>query len=218
MMYAKRFSKFTEEDVKDLIVQPPWERPNGSAMWVRGNLRTKEDQDLVVTGPRMKVVYGGCRWYKLVFALPGISDPEVYGFERFLRDVSESVKAAIWADPAKYKPGATSNQRFVMDTDYHKESSDPATYPDELRTRLQVIKSPTTSEMDQDDHIVTEMYFNGELIHPTSIKAGMYITPIFRINYFRNIDRFGIQLTCLKGIVEEGEARATTSGEWTFDM
>jgi len=217
-MYATRFSKFNHEDVKNIIVQPPWERPNGTTMWVRGNLRTQHDQDLVVTGPRMKVVYGGCRWYKLVFALPGIADPDVYGFERFLADISEAVKTKIWEEPGKYKPGATSNQRFIMDTDYHKESSDPASYPDELRTRLLVIKSSSTSEVDQDDHVMTEMIMNGEPIHPTSIKAGMYITPIFRTSYFRNIDRFGIQLTCLKGLVEEGESGRSTSDNWIFDL
>jgi len=225
-MYATRFSKFTEEDVQDLLVQPPWERPNGSALWVRGNIRTKDNQDLVITGPRLKVVYGGCRWYKLVFALPGASDTnmsefqvaDVNGFERFLADVSESVKTRIWNEPSKFKPGATSTQRFVMDSDYYKESSDPTIYPNELRTRLLVIKTPSTTEVDQDDHIVTELFMNDQRIHPTSIQAGMYITPIFRINYFRNIDRFGIQLTCLRGLVEEGDARPISEPEWVFDV
>lgn len=216
---APWFGKFHEDDVKELMVQPPWERPNGSNIWVRGNIRTHDGNDLVVTGPRMKVVYGGCRWYKLVFALPGAADPDVYGFERFLRDVSESVKSKIWADPTKFKPGCTGNQRFIMDWDYYKESSDPAAYPDELRTRLLVIKTPATDEMDQDDHIITELIKHTDsgpqLLHPSAIQAGMYITPILRINYFRNIDRFGIQLTVLKGLVEDGDVRQKT--EWSFD-
>lgn len=225
---APRFSKLSADDINRVMVIPPYEARDGSPspQWVRGSLRVRDEAstspvllDFTVTGPRLRVCYSGCRWNRIVFALTGAANADVYSFERFLAKVSEHVKAQVWAQPGRYKPGAQTSTRFVMDDDYIKVASDPSMYPDELKSRLAVVRrADPSSETGYAEDITTQFYRDGgEDVAPHDIKAGMVVIPIFRLSYYRNVERFGLVLTVVKAKVVEDALASASSLDWTVD-
>jgi hypothetical protein len=225
---AEHYSKFDGSRLSNIIVLPPYEPRDTTLQWVRGFLRYNNGdsfgpRDFVVTGPKLRVVYGGCRWSRLVLALPPSGDDESVRFRDWLSSVVESVKSKIWDDPAKYRAGATSNNRFTFDTGFIKKSSDPAMYPDELSTRLSTtrvkIDDAETADV-VDAQIFTEGPDGPIAIEDfNEIEAGGYITHIFRISYNRNCDRFGLVLTVLKAryLPSDKPKNKPDNGIWQFD-
>jgi hypothetical protein len=235
---AEHFTKLDETRMSQLVVLPPYEpKTDISLQWVRGSIRLPSIQpsgqqsggyrDLVVTGPRMKVVYGGCRYNRMVLALPGAALPDVYAFELWLRSLMDTVKANIWANPSKYRSGASSNVRFTFDQGIIRPSSDPIMYPDELSTRLST-KKITNLDLEEGaptEYIDTEFITDNEnggvdSVDPTDIVASSTIIPIFRVSYNRNIERFGLVLTLLKAKVFPPESMPygrIDNQSWAFD-
>jgi len=235
---ADHFTKLDETRLSQLVVLPPYEpKSDISLQWVRGSIRLPSIQlpgqqpggyrDLVVTGPRMKVVYGGCRYNRMVLALPGAAFPEVYAFERWLRSLMSNVKANIWSNPGKYRSGAATNARFTFDEGIIRASNDPAMYPDELVTRLST-KRITGLDLEEGaptEYIDTEFIIDSDgggvtNIEPTDIVAGSTVIPIFKISYNRNIEKFGLVLTLLKAKVFPPESMPygrIDNQSWAFD-
>lgn len=235
-MLAEHFSKFHGDRVDDLIVLPPYEpKPTTTPLvsvpapvpqWVRGNIRVRNGQgggsrDFVITAPPMKVLYGGCRWNRLVFALPGAANQPVYTFEKWIRNtVMPAVKAQIWAFPSRFKPGSQTNQRFVFDEGVLKPSSDPLQYPDELVTRLSVRKPLYDGDVDLvDTEFIQESADGVERVEPDNLTAGSVVQPVLKISYNRIGERFGLVLTVLKAKVLEINARtpAIQNSAWIID-
>lgn len=232
MHKAVYFKHVSIEDLNtSLAVNPPYESKGLAtgqpAQWVRGYMRLGT-QDFIVTGPKMRVCYSGCRWNKLVFCLNGAADPEVYAFERWLHEVNAVFRSHVEAMPERFKPGAKTATRFLFDDDYIKPSSDPAMYPDELRCRLSTHRQMVVDQTSADgapyqDVVDTHLFkvdaglFEG--VEAGDIKAGMEIIPIIRISYYRNIERFGLALTVLKGQVFEGDSnnQKPTNMDWVID-
>lgn len=202
MNLAEYFTNWTESRLDRLQVMPPYERDDRKSQWVRGSIRSRGNdgilRDLVVTGPKMRITYGGCKWNRIVFTMNGQEDPHVYEFERWVDSVQDKLNKKVCLEPAKYKPGAVNASRFSFDSAV-KPSSDPSMYPDELRCRLST--RPSTSA-DEDDAIDSEFVdpFR-DPINPADITPGSYMIPIVKISYNRNIEKFGLVLTILKGIV-----------------
>ncbi len=228
---AEHFTKLDEERMSQLVVLPPYEpKTDTTLQWVRGSLRLPSGsggyRDLVVTGPRMKVVYGGCRYNRMVLALPGGGFPEVYAFERWVRGLMLNVKANIWANPGKYRSGASTPARFQFDEGIIRASNDPAMYPDELVTRLST-KRITTGDVEEggpteyiDTEFITDTENGVSNIEPVDIVAGSTIIPIFKISYNRNIEKFGLVLTLLKAKVFPPESMPygrIDNTSWVFD-
>lgn len=226
---ADYFSEWNTDRMTELVVRPPYENKDENRVipWVRGDIRFKYFdgmmRDLVVTGPKMKVCYSGCRWNTVVFAMFGAANSEVYGFERWLRNLGDYVQAAIWSNPGKYKPGATSTSRFTFEQDIIHPSKDPQTYPDELRCKLS-----TVSKQEDDgswgkvvDAELLARSVDGELfpIQPADIQAGSYMIPILKFSYFRNGERFGISATVIKALVfpaEQNQRTVVANSDWQF--
>ena len=238
---ADHYSKYNGDRLAEITVLPPYEprlpQANGAApsgavpppvpQWVRGSIRVAgrlsgSPRDLVVTGPPLTVVYSGCRWNRLVLAMPGAGNVESYRFERWIRDnLIPTVRQQIWSNPTRFKPGALTNQRFVFDDSCLKTSSDSTLYPDELVTRLSVRKP--LYEGDQDLLDTEFLYDTGDgimNIDPSDITAGSVVQPIIKISYNRIGERFGLVLTILKAKVvslnNTAKARIENSA-WVFD-
>lgn len=231
---ADHFTKLDDQRMSQLVVLPPYEpKTDATLQWVRGSIRLPPSgtgfggyRDLVVTGPRMKVVYGGCRYNRMILALPGAAFPEVYAFERWIRALMVNVKAQIWANPGKYRQGAATSARFQFDEGIIRASSDPAIYPDELVSRLSTkrITAADVEEGGPTDYIDTEFITDTENgvsgIDPVDIVAGSTVIPIFKISYNRNIEKFGLVLTLLKGKVFPPESMPygrIDNQSWAFD-
>lgn len=226
---AERFTAYDKQKLAQLQVQAPYEPAGRIAAWVRGSIRIKTNpssypRDFVITGPKMQVCYGGCKWNRLVLALPGAADENVYLFEKWMRSVGEAVKTAIWANPSKYKPGAASNARFVFDDNFIRPSTDASMYPDELITKLSVrrLTYPDNSEDEPQEVVDAEIFADGPdgpvPVDPLDITNGSYVIPIIKISYFRNNERFGLTLTVLKAKVFMNEGtRRVENGNWVFD-
>lgn len=235
---AEHFTRVDGERLSKITVLPPYEPKNQQTptnlQWVRGNIRMDGavsgiNRDLVVTGPHLTVVYGGCRWNRLVFALPGAANQEVYHFEKWLRSLIDVVKGQIWSNPQRYRPGSLTNARFTFDdTSCLKPSSNPSIYPDELVTKLSVRRTITTDtngeEVFADIPDTDFLLDNGDgmidTILPNDITAGSVIQPIFKISYNRNNERFGLVLTVLKAKVinkKDPASMRIENGAWVFD-
>lgn len=230
---AEHYSKLDDQKLDGLAILPPREPKDKVVQWVRGSIKINPDgqgfRDLVVTGPRLKVVYGGCKWNRLVFALPGAADPESYSFEKWINKLSQAVKNQIWSNPSRYKPGSTTNVRFVMDDgSIIRPSSAPAMYPDELLTRLSVRRiynehadeEGSFTEFVDADILVDNPDGDGLMtITPEAVVAGMIVVPIIKISYNRNNERFGLVLTVVKAkVVSQGTVGGKIdNSSWTFD-
>jgi hypothetical protein len=131
---------------------------------------------------------------------PGEAEP-AYAFECFLHKVLSHVEDAVTANPDKYKPR-------------HRERRDPVLRPRLYPTLLLLRRSPQRVPCEAvreagvwpgarvESVDVTDTVFvgeNGEPIEPGDISSGNEIVPIFRVSYFRNANKFGLNITMLKG-------------------
>jgi hypothetical protein len=139
-----------------------------------------------------------------------------YEFENWLKDVIDKVKATIFSNPEKYKPGSKTSTRFQFDETFWKISSDPMAYPDELRCRLSTTKRGEVTEVDSYFFTIDD---NGQKIEldPSEITSGSYMIPIIKIGYRRNIDKFSLSFTVLAGQVYVNEYKRIMNSEWEID-
>ena len=222
---------FATVDLAQIKVLAPWEPKNktGLTQWVNGRLQFIDGTDVVVTAPKFRVCFSGCKYDKLVVAM---DDEEP---TRMFRDWLERLGAEVLApqvqsDPERFKPGAKSSQRFLFDNDLInliKPSNDPTMYPDQFTMRLSTERSEEAREDSEGNivqHVVNASLFRvledgtNETVSPESITAGSFVHPIIKLSYFRNVDRFGLRATLLRGRVYP---RETTPGiandDWEMD-
>lgn len=228
---ATYFRNIGEEFINDkMVVMPPWEPKGSTNQWVRGSIKLNDTsyiyhslKDFVVTAPKMKVCYSGCKWNRLCLALH--PDPEVLAFRDWLLNLSSEVKDIIWANPEKFKPGAKTNTRFLFDEDIMKKSSDPNLYPDELRCRLSSNRQSSMEDGVQvyEDVVDADLFMMVDgapiAVDSSSIQAGWYVVPVIKFSYYRNVERFGLTMTVIKGHVipvEQGP-RGPMNMEWRID-
>jgi hypothetical protein len=243
MKVAEHFTKFTDERIQKLIIQPPYESGKEKLnQWVRGSIKyqTSPDalaQDLVITGPKLKICFGGCKWNKLVFGMPS-DDPNANEFREWLLKVTKKLKASIVEAPDKYKPGTRTATRFSFEDDVVKPSSDPERYPDELRCRLSTIRrdvsdkdkldgapsdnlfDPSVELMEIIDANIFTVNSDGELegVDATTIKARSHMIPVLRVSYYRHNDKFMLNLTITKGqLFPSDNHYPLQNSEWIID-
>lgn len=235
---AEYFSKFNTNRFRTISVLAPYEPKDKIIQWVRGNIRYNNGdgagpRDLIITGPKLKVCYGQCRWNRLVFAMNGTAenDSEVFHFEQWLTSLADHVRSQIWANPNKYKPGSMTSQRFYFDGGFIKPSSDPIMYPDELQTKLSTVRVMNNtpnhfSEIPSYTEVCdADIFMDGPdgpiAVKPEDITAGSHIIPIIKIAYYRNVEKFGLVLTVLKAKYFPSEylpIDKISNDSWTFDM
>jgi len=215
MVVALHFQDINEARINSIVVKPPYERANTMNAWVRGNLRFTDTygDDVVITGPKLRVCFSGCRWNKIVF-----SEDAEGTFKQWLKQVGEYVERVIEASPDLFKPGAKTSARFTFDHEVVKPSSDPTKYPDEIRARLSTHRIALDDGTFQDipDCIILKND-SEDFVEPCDVAAGGYMIPILKLSYFRNLDRFGIVMTMLKALYEpplETQTYRISNGDW----
>lgn len=134
-------------------------------------------------------------------------------FEKWLSEVWNRFQEIIKSDPAKYK---VTNRRgpqfpnFVV-----TPSRDPDLYPNELRCRLATQRRGTEAI---EDVCTAVLECKGERVDPAMVWSGAYMTPVFKLGYYKNGDDFGLNLTVLKGEYEMTAPREVIQNHaWELD-
>jgi hypothetical protein len=219
-MKATNFSNFDYAAIEALQVLPPLESKDKTITWARGSIRDSEFNELLITGPRIPVLFSGCRFNNLVFSIRGPEDETAYAFECFLNKVLSHVESTVSASVERFKPGLKNPSLLQFDRDFIRPSSYSVDMPNELRVKLAVKRQQVDEHGEVVDMIesvfVTE---GGDSIDPQDIRAGSDIIPIIRISYYRNGNKFGLNLTLLKGLVYPSAKRPRVSlNELEFDI
>lgn len=202
-MKATNFCNFDYVAIEALRVLPPIEPKDKSITWARGSIRDADFNELIVTGPRLPVIFSGCRYNNVVFAIrgPGADDPS-YSFEAFLHRVLSHVENSVGGSVEKFKPGLKNAALLQFDRDFIRPSSYSADSPNELRVKLAVKRGAIDEHGEIVDMIETIFLDQeGGAVDPENISAGSEILPIMKIGYYRNGNKFGLNLIMLKGIV-----------------
>jgi hypothetical protein len=217
-MKAPLFSNIKHENLRIL---PPLEPKDKTNTWSRGSIRDTEFNELIVTGPSLPVVFSGCRFNNVVFSMRGPADESAYAFECFLHSILSLVEENVSANPEKFKPGVKNAALLQYDRDFVRPSSYSPDLPNEMRVKLAVKRDQVDEHGEIVDLIdsvfVDESGFN---VDPQDITSGSEILPIVKISYYRNGNKFGLNLVLLKGLVYP-RIRATRSidySELEFDV
>jgi hypothetical protein len=221
-MKATNFSNFDYVAIEALRVLPPLEPKDKSITWARGSIRDADFNELIVTGPRLPVIFSGCRYNNIVFAIrgPGADDPS-YAFEVFLHKVLSHVENAVGASLEKFKPGLKNAALLQFDRDFIRPSSYSADSPNEFRVKLAVKRQEVDEHGEIVDRIETVFHDEaGECIDPEDIYSGSEIVPIMKIGYYRNGNKFGLNLTMLKGLVYQNtkKRKSIDVAQLEFDL
>lgn len=153
----------------------------------------------------MRVVYSGCNWNTVVFTM----DNNQIQFENWLAETWKWFQETVRADPIKYRsarkdPGFTD---FIV-----TPSRDPEMYPNELRCRL------STTRLNDTDVCTAVIECNNEQVDPSQVWKGSHMTPVFRLNYFKDaMDNYGLQLTVLKAEYEPSSSTHIQNDAWMID-
>lgn len=154
----------------------------------------------------MKVVYSGCQWNSVVFQM----DSTQGEFQQWLTYVWDWLHDTISTDPTRFKVRnkPTFNNFIVV------PSKDPSIYGPELRTRLATMRNGK----DVNDVTCTAIIeCNGESVDPSQVWSGSYMTPVFRLNYYKDNDDFGLALTVLKAEYEPSKQIQISNDAWIID-
>jgi hypothetical protein len=208
-MRCSHFSNYDYQAIESLRVLPPLEPRDKSISWARGSIRDQDFNELIVTGPRLPVLFSGCRFNSIVFSIrgPGVDEPS-YAFEAFLHKVMSHVEMAVTSNMDKFRPGLKNAALLQFDRDFIRPSSYGTDLPNEFRVRL-AIKHGGVLENGEVGDVIETVFVDeeGNDVDPESIQHGDEVVPILRIAYFRNQNKFGLNATLLKGVVYRKEKR-----------
>lgn len=209
IMRCPHFSSFDYQAIEALRVLPPLEPKDKSISWARGSIRDAEFNELLVTGPRLPVLFSGCRFNSIVFSIrgPSIDEPS-YAFEVFLHKILSRVENAVTDNMEKFKPGLKNAALLQFDRDFIRPSSYGTDLPNEFRVRLAVKHGGVLENGEVGDVIETVFVDeDGNTVDPESLTSGAELIPIFRVGYYRNANKFGLNITMLKAVVYQSPKR-----------
>lgn len=170
---------------------------------VRGNIRQKlTNKDLVVTMPKMRVVYSGCRWNSVVFAMT----PEQKELISWLNCLYKFVEDTVRADPGVYKVRPQAVPLFTATP--VQPSNNPDLYPPELRCRL-------ATEGRSDEAVCVAALGD---VDPSEVRGGGFMTPVVKVGYFKDQDTFGLTFTILKAEYEAPVVERISNDDWQMDV
>lgn len=221
-MKAPNFRTFDYAAIQELRVHPPLEPKDKAVAWARGSIRDKDFNELVLTGPRLPVIFSGCRFNNVVFAIRGPGEDEAsFAFENFLHKVLSHVEEVVCANVETFKPGLKNAALLQFDRDFIRPSAYSADQPNELRVKLSV-KRDQVDEQGQIVDVIDTVFIDpeGARVDPEDIASGSEIVPIMRVSYYRNSNKFGLNLTLLKGLVYPStkKRRSVDYAELEFDV
>jgi hypothetical protein len=200
-MKCPHFSNYDYLAIDGLRVLPPLEPRDKSIQWARGSIRDADYNELIITGPRLPVLFSGCRYNSIVFSMRPSDEPSM-AFEAFLSKIINRVESSVTTTPEKFKPGCKNAATLQFDKDISRPSSYSIDMPNEFRVKLAVRRG------DIDEHgevvdIIETVFTDEEGMHiePVDIVSGSEMIPIFRVGYYRNANKFGLNVTLLKGVI-----------------
>lgn len=221
-MKATNFSNFDYAKIEALRVLPPLEPKDKTITWARGSIRDDDFNELIITGPRLPVLYSGCRFNNVVFSIrgPGVDDAS-HAFEAFLHKVLTHVETSVSAGLEKFKPGLKNAALLQFDRDFIRPSSYSSDMPNELRVKLAIKRGEVDEHGEVVDMIETVfVQEDGTAVDPEEITAGSEIVPIIKVSYYRNGHKFGLNLTLLKGLIYPNlkKRRSMDLSQLEFDL
>lgn len=176
----------------------------------RGSVRNKQDgRDVVFTGPRMRVCYSGCRWNTVVFAV----DENQADFKKWLENVYQNLETTVRTDPPFFKVsprGTPSFNTFII-----QPSSNPELYAPELRCRLSTVRGDLSSEPVSNACLMDAKSLTP--VEPAQVISGSFMTPVFKLGYFKEGENFGLTLTVLKAQCEPNPIHQMSNDVWEMD-
>lgn len=203
-----------------LNILPPYEFKNKLTGWHRGGIKFNQftagsGSDFVVTGPKLRVVFDGCRWNRVVFAMT--NEEEISRFRAWLSDLESYLEMVVNASPAKYKINPSFGLGQIKSC--IQAPSETSVYAEDLRCRLSVKYSDDadkTAISDADLFMVDE---SGQTIKidPSEIKNGWSMIPVFKISYQKMANSFYLVLTVLKARVFPFSVERVQNEEWELD-
>lgn len=220
-MKATNFSNFDYVAIEALRVLPPLESKDKTITWARGSIRDTDFNELIITGPRMPVLFSGCRYNNVVFSVRGPTDEPTHAFEAFLHKVLSHVEASVSSSLDKFRPGLKNAALLQFDRDFIRPSSYSADSPNELRVKLAIKRGEVDEHGEVLDMIETPFVTeDGVSVDPEDITSGSEIVPIMRIGYYRNGNKFGLNLVMLKGLVylNQKKRRSMDLAQLEFDL
>lgn len=193
----------------DLVFSPPY-LPQSLPRTVkaRGSVRlASTNRDVVVTGPEMKVLFGGCKYDSLVM------DPDI-SLETWLGQVHDALERAVKADPLKFK--CTPGREPVFEFSAIQASTNAELYSDKLWMRLATIR--TGSDINDQKVVAVFVDKDNKTVEPANIQRNGKIVPIFKVNYYRGYqDVYSVTLTLVKALYEAPPDSTIDNMEWEFD-
>lgn len=159
-----------------------------------------------MTGPRLRILFTGCRWNTIAFSMDSSSTE----FVNWLNELTTTVETAVRTDPAsfKVKPQSTPSFSSVLIPSPSMDFPDPF-----IRVRLATIG--------RGDEAVAVAYMvnkkTGEQMGPQGVMHGAFGTPVLKIGYTKDGDQFSLGLTLLKIDYEEPENRQIGNDAWIID-
>lgn len=153
----------------------------------------------------MKVVYSGCQWNTIVFAM----DDETRDFETWIERSYAKLQDIIKADPTKFK---CTRRTPLFSKGLITESNDPMLYPNQLRCRLAV-----KGDKDGNKVVTSVLLQDNKATTPAMIWGGGWMLPIFQMGYYKDGDEFGLALTLLKGDYMPPAYTPITANDWIPD-
>lgn len=214
---------FSNVAISALRILPPLEPKDKSLSWARGSIRDGDFNELLVTGPRLPVLFSGCRYNNVVFSMRGPGqDDAAHSFEGFLHKVLSAVESAVQTSPDKFKPGLKNAALLQFDRDFVRPSSYSSDLPNEMRVKL-AVKRQEVDEHGEVVDMIDSVFIDehGAPIDPSDITSGSEIIPIIRVSYYRNANKFGLNLTLLKGLVylaERSSRKQMDYAQLQFDL
>lgn len=211
---------FNRLDLSNLTFVPVYEPKDRSpTVLSRGSIRYQSTGNpLTFTGPKLRVIYGGCRWNKIVF---GDENGE---FHDFIFNLSNMLKETIWANPEKYRRGSKNANRFTLEENFIKSSSDPMLYPDEFRCRLATLREwvkdaddPSKVVLANESCATTFFTDDQTTVDPSEIQNGGEMYPVIQASYYRENEKFGLVFTVLQGHYFPPVKREVEKESWEID-
>lgn len=179
--------------VNELSSLKLWEPSTSTGPYTNGRIYNANGSELVVTGPKLKLVFGGCKYNKMVCSVPeGHTDVQVF------RD---------WINGLVEYFGFVNGPFKLTDK-----------YPLQLTMRLSTSGDSEGQTINADLFQEVEDGLNRIDVAPEDITAGSEIIPVVKIGYLRQMGVSSIVLTVLKAKVFLAERPAPVNNmEWEID-
>lgn len=216
---AEYFGHVDRSRVEMLNILAPYEFKNKLTGWHRGSIKYSQftagaGQDLVVTGPKLRITFDGCRWNRIVFAMT--NEQEVQVFRDWLVNLETQMETTINMNPTKYKINPSLG---IARMESCIRTSVDQTFADDLRCRLSVryeVDGENGSISDADLFMLDESGVKIP-VDPSEVKAGSAMIPVFKISYQKMANTFYLVLTVLKGQIFPSHAMKVENEEWVMD-